>query len=130
MSGVKREEPSNDRHLLPSELASERGKEYHNYEENNATGSWLTSPESAASTSTTLSKQREHNANVSASILQPEYRARENEGDTLVYACPTPSLDAIGNQHEMWDELRTIETTGSDTFDLLSYLWEVSRLPN
>ncbi|EZA50644.1 transcription factor VBP [Ooceraea biroi] len=122
MDNVKTIEESGDNHLLlsPSELANEQnGKGYNTYnEENNATSSWLMSPESTASTSTSSSKQH-NNADVGASI-QSEYRARKSSD----YACPTPSLDAIVNQQEMWDELRTIETTGSDSFDLLSYLWE------
>jgi len=114
---------ADNRHSLLSPLkqANEHGKEYNNHEENNAIGSWLMSPESTASASTSSSKQ--HDANVSTSV-QFEYRVRES-GD-LEYACP--SLEIIANERETWDELRTIETTGSDTFDLLSYLWDVSRL--
>ncbi|EFN68215.1 hypothetical protein EAG_13126 [Camponotus floridanus] len=114
MNTVKTIEESGDnRHLLlsPSELVND-GLGYNN-EKKNATSSWLMSPESVASTSTASSKQR--NADVDA-MLQPEYRA----GGDL--ACPTSPLDTIADQREMWDELRTIETTGSDTFDLLSYL--------
>ena len=40
-------------------------------------------------------------------------------------ACPS-SFDSTENQRETWDVLRTVETTGSDTFDLLSYLCDVS----
>lgn len=115
MNTVKTIEESGDnRHLLlsPSELVNDYGLGYNN-EKKNATSSWLMSPESIASTSTASSKQR--NADVDA-MLQPEYRA----GGDL--ACPTSPLDTIADQREMWDELRTIETTGSDTFDLLSYL--------
>jgi len=123
MDNVKTiEKPADNRHplLSPLKQTNEHGKEYNNHEENNATGSWLTSPESTASASTSSSKQQ--NADVSTSV-QFEYRARES-GD-LEYACP--SLEMMANERETWDELRTIETTGSDTFDLLSYLWDVSR---
>lgn len=36
-------------------------------------------------------------------------------------ACPA-SIDSTENPREAWDVLRTVETIGSDTFDLLSYL--------
>lgn len=119
MNTVKTIEESGDnRHLLlsPSELVNDCGLGCNN-EEKNATSSWLMSPESIASTSTASSKQR--NADADA-MLQPEYRA----GGDL--ACPTSPFDTIADQRETWDELRTIETTGSDTFDLLSYLCDVS----
>ncbi|CAL1685392.1 unnamed protein product [Lasius platythorax] len=108
------EESSDNRHLLlsPSELVNDCGLGYNN-EEKNGTSSWLMSPESIASTSTASSKQ--HNADADA-LFQPEHRA---SGDL---ARPTSPFDTTTNQRETWDELRTIETTGSDTFDLLSYL--------
>lgn len=122
MNSVKTiEESSDNRHLLlsPSELVNDYGLGCNN-EEKNATSSWLMSPESVASTSTASSKQR--NADADA-MLQPECRS---SGDL---ASPTSPFDAIADQRETWDELRTIETTGSDTFDLLSYLCDVSSLP-
>lgn len=105
-------ESSDNRHLLlsPSELANEHGN---NNEKNNASSSWLMSSESIASKSISSSKTQ-HNADTSAPF--------QSESHDL--ACPT-SFNTAANQREMWDELRTIETTGSDTFDLLSYLWEV-----
>lgn len=108
-------ESSDNRHLLlsPSELANEHELEYNN-EKNNASSSWLMSPESITSKSTSSSKQ--HNADISTPF----------QSESHDYACPT-SFNTAANQREMWDELRTIETTGSDTFDLLSYLWEVYR---
>jgi len=105
-------ESSDNRHLLlsPSELVNEYGLE-HNNEKNNASSSWLTS-ESTASKNTSSSKQ--HDAD--SAPLQFENHDLD---------CPTSFHTLTTNQREMWDELRTIETTGSDTFDLLSYLWEV-----
>lgn len=110
-------ESSDNRHLLlsPSELANEHGLGYNN-EKNNTSSSWLMSPESIASKSTSSSKQ--HNADISTPC--------QSESHDLDSACPT-SFNTAANQREMWDELRTIETTGSETFDLLSYLWEVRR---
>jgi len=108
-------ESSDNPHLLlsPSELDIKYELGYNN-EENNASSSWLMSPESIASKSSSSSKQ--HDTNLSAPF--------QSKSHDLDYACPT-SLDTVANQRETWDELRTIETTGSDTFDLLSYLWEV-----
>ncbi|KAL6265614.1 hypothetical protein P5V15_002408 [Pogonomyrmex californicus] len=116
MDTVKTIKESNDNsHLLlsPSELVNECGLGYNN-EENNASSSCLMSPESTASKSTSSSKQ--HSLDISEPL--------QSESRDLDYACPLTSLDAAANQRETWDELRTIETTGSDTFDLLSYLWE------
>lgn len=103
-------ESSDNRHLLlsPSELVN--GLEYNN-EKNNASSSWFMTSESTASKNTSSSKQ--HDAD--SAPLQSENHDLD---------CPT-SFHTLTNQREMWDELRTIETTGSDTFDLLSYLWEV-----
>lgn len=116
------EKPSDNRHLLlsPSDMANEYTIGYSN-EENNATSSWLMSPESTASTIASTSSSKQQNADAGAPF-QVEYRA----GD-IDYT----SLDSTVNKREMtdeinWDELRTIETTGSETFDLLSYLWDVS----
>ncbi|XP_025992650.1 uncharacterized protein LOC105197254 [Solenopsis invicta] len=107
-------ESSDNRHLLlsPSELANEYKLGYNN-DKKNTSSSWLMSLESTASKSTSSSKQ--HDADVSVSLVS-------NDHD-FDYASPT-SIDNAINQRETWDELRTIETTGSDTFDLLSYLWE------
>lgn len=106
-------ESSDNYHLLlsPSELVNEYGLGYNN-EQNKASSSWLMSPESTTSKSTSSSKQ--HNADVSA--FQSKVQNLDN-------ACVT--FDTAANQRETWDELCTIETTGSNTFDLLSYLWEV-----
>lgn len=102
-------ESSDNHHLLPpSELVNKYGKEYVN-EDNYASSSWLMSSESTASTSTSSSKQ--HNTTDVSAPFQSEYRVSND------YACST---------NETWDELPTIEAIGSDTFDLLSYLCEVS----
>lgn len=107
------EKPSDNRHLLlsPSELIKKYEK---GNEENYASSSWLMSPESTASTSTSSSKQ--HNADVNAPS-QPDCRTTND----LEYTCPT-SFESTVSQRDTWDDLRTIETIGSDTFDLLSYL--------
>ncbi|KAL0125781.1 hypothetical protein PUN28_004680 [Cardiocondyla obscurior] len=106
-------EPNDNCHLVvsPSELVNEYKLEYKN-EENNASSLWLMSPESTASVSTSSSKQ--HNA---------DDAPFQTSNCDLEHAHPT-SVNASAIQREMWDELRTFETTGSDTFDLLSYLWE------
>lgn len=111
-------ESSDNRHLLlsPSGLTNKYEKGYGN-EENYASSSWLMSPESTASTSTSSSKQ--HNTTDVSASIQPEYRASND------YACPA-SFDSTASQQETWDELPTIEAIGSDTFDLLSYLCDVS----
>ncbi|EFN80338.1 hypothetical protein EAI_07058 [Harpegnathos saltator] len=106
------EESSDNRHLPLSPLNNKCEKGYGN-EENYASSSWLMSPESTASTSTSSSKQ--HNTTDVSAPFQPEYR-RSND-----YACLT-SFNSTASQHEKWDELPTIEAIGSDTFDLLSYL--------
>ncbi|XP_032677837.1 uncharacterized protein LOC116847201, partial [Odontomachus brunneus] len=105
---------SSDNHLLlsPTELVNKYEKGYGN-EENCMSSSWLMSPESTASTSTSSSKQ--YNTTDVSAPFQHEYRVSND------YACPT-SFDSTASQHETWDELPTIETIGSDTFDLLSYL--------
>ncbi|XP_028049430.1 inner centromere protein A [Monomorium pharaonis] len=115
MDTVKTTKESSDScHLLlsPSELVNERGLGY-NKDENNASSSWLMSPESTASKSTSSSKQ--HDADTSASLQSKDH--------DLDYASPIP-FDNGASQRDTWDELHTIETTGSNTFDLLSYLWE------
>ncbi|XP_076623783.1 uncharacterized protein LOC143343132 isoform X1 [Colletes latitarsis] len=43
------------------------------------------------------------------------------EDINLNNACPT-SFGSAENQRETWDVLQTVETTGSESFDLLSYL--------
>lgn len=64
---------------------------------------------------------KQSNADVSAPF-QSRYRMEDVD---LNDARPI-SFDATESQREMWDMLRTVETTGSDTFDLLSYLCDVS----
>jgi len=115
MNIIKTTDKSSDNHrllLTPTEMVKEYAIEC-TKEENNVSSSWLMSPESTASTSTS---SKQHNADVNAPI---QVACRESG------VSPT-SLGTTASQREMWDELRTIETTGSDTFDLLSYLWEVS----
>lgn len=111
------EKPSGNDHLLlsPSTLAHKYEKGYGN-EENYLSSSWLMSPESTASTSTSSSKQRNADAHGGATLQN----AARNDLD---YVRPT-SFDSTAIQRETWDELHTI---GSDTFDLLSYLCDVSR---
>lgn len=108
----------NNRHLLlsPSNMVNEYTIGYSN-EENNATNSWIMSPESTASTTaSTSSTSKKQNADVGA----PLEIAKD-----IDY---TSTFDSTANKRETdetnWDELRTIETTGSETFDLLSYLWD------
>lgn len=109
-------ESSDNHHLLlsPSELVNKHEKGYGN-EENCVSSTWLMSPESTASTSTSSSKQ--YNTTDVSAPSQHEYRVSND--------CPT-SFDSTASQHETWNELPTIETIGSDTFDLLSYLCDVS----
>lgn len=105
---------SDNRHSLlsPLEFVNEYGLKYKNEENSAASNTWLTSLESAATKSTT-SSSKQHDADVGT----PQSKDRD-------FAGPTSLGTAATNQRETWDELRTIETTGSDAFDLLSYLWE------
>lgn len=122
MNTVKTTDKSSDNHRLllsPSAMAKECAIGHIN--EENVPSSWLLSPESTASTSTS-SSNKQHNG---GALIQ--FESRKSISD-LDHTSPT-SFDTIASQREMWDELRTIETTGSDTFDLLSYLWEVSSSP-
>lgn len=121
MDTVKAIEELSDknRHVLlsPSDMVNEYTIGYSN-EENNATSSWLMSPESTASTTaSTSSTGKKQNADVGAPL---------QVANDIDYT----SFDSTANKRETdeinWDELRTIETTGSETFDLLSYLWDVS----
>lgn len=121
MDTVKTTKESSDNHLQlsPSGLISKYEKGYGN-EENYASSSWLMSPESTASTSTSSSKQ--HNVEP---LNAPHQNLECRTNNDLDYTSPT-SFDSTASQRETWDELHTIETIGSDTFDLLSYLCDVS----
>lgn len=79
---------------------------------------WLKLPKGATASSTTTSTWNKQNTTtVGTSSFQPRYQVEEIDLDD---ARPT-SIDPE-KQRETWDMLRTVETTGSDTFDLLSYL--------
>ncbi|CAD1473042.1 unnamed protein product, partial [Heterotrigona itama] len=82
--------------------------------ESNTSNLWLKISEGST---TTVNTSKQNNTDVSTPF-QPRYQI---EKIYLSDACPT-SYDSTENQRETWDVLRTVETTGSDTFDLLSYL--------
>lgn len=81
--------------------------------ESNTSNLWL----KISKGSTNVNTSKQNNTDVSAPF-QSRYHIEEID---LNDACPT-SFDSTENQRETWDVLRTVETTGSDTFDLLSYL--------
>lgn len=85
--------------------------------ESNTSNLWL----KISKGSTNVNTSKQNNTDVSAPF-QSRYHIEEID---LNDACPT-SFDSTENQRETWDVLRTVETTGSDTFDLLSYLCDVS----
>lgn len=117
------EKSTDDYHMLlsPPDMMKEYTKEYHN-EENNISSSWLMSPESTASTSNNNNNSPNKRCNADT-ISVPLPSECHNKLD---YVPTTISLNSTVNQRETWDELRTIETAGLDTFDLLSYVCDVS----
>ncbi|XP_076644699.1 uncharacterized protein LOC143354468 isoform X1 [Halictus rubicundus] len=79
---------------------------------------WLKLPRGATASSTSTSPWNKQNTTtVSTPSFQPEHQAEDIDLDD---ACPT-SIDSE-KEPGTWDVLRTVETTGADTFDLLSYL--------
>ncbi|XP_076761366.1 uncharacterized protein LOC143429587 [Xylocopa sonorina] len=85
--------------------------------ESNTSSTWLKTTKGTTDTINTSSWSKQSNSDISTSF-QSKYQI---EYIDLNDACPT-SFDSTENQRETWDVLRTVETTGSDTFDLLSYL--------
>lgn len=101
----------------PSEITSVKYEKKDSTAEVNTSNSWLRlSKESTAAPNTSSwSKQNDTEASTT-------FQSRYHVGDVdLNDACPT-LFDSADNQPQTWDVLRTVETTGSDTFDLLSYL--------
>lgn len=82
--------------------------------ESNTSNLWL---KISKGSTTTVNTSKQNDTDVSTPF-QSRYQIEEID---LNDACPT-SFDSTENQRETWDMLRTVETTGSDTFDLLSYL--------
>ncbi|KOC68488.1 hypothetical protein WH47_10728, partial [Habropoda laboriosa] len=78
---------------------------------------WLKLSKGSAATINRSSWSKQNNTDVST----PSQSRYPIEDIDLNNAGPT-SFDSIENQRETWDVLKTVETTGSDTFDLLSYL--------
>ncbi|XP_076681957.1 uncharacterized protein LOC143376039 [Andrena cerasifolii] len=99
-----------------SETTSKRQKES-STSQSNSSNSWLKLPKgaTAALNATSLSKQN------SADVNTPSQSRHQVGGIDLDDACPS-SFDSAESQRETWDMLCTMETNGSDTFDLLSYL--------
>lgn len=103
-----------------SEATSKCQKE-NSTSQSNTSNSWLKLPKGAivALNSASLSKQN------SAEVNTPSQSRHQVRGIDLEDACPS-SFDSAESQRETWDMLCTMETNGSDTFDLLSYLCDVS----
>ncbi|KZC07965.1 hypothetical protein WN55_09028 [Dufourea novaeangliae] len=74
----------------------------------------LSDGETSSTSTSTWNKQNTTDVGIP---LQSRYKIESIDLDD----CLT-SFDSTNNQRETWDVLRTVETTGSDTFDLLSYL--------
>lgn len=113
------EQSSDHSHSLQSTLnvTSKQDKE-NSYTASSTSNLWAKVSKGATVTENTSSNRTmETNTNISAPF-QPRYQIGEID---LNDACPT-SFDSTENQRETWDMIRTVETTGSDTFDLLSYL--------
>ena len=101
----------------PSDITSVKYEKEDSTAISNPSNVWLKLSKGSTATLNTSSLNKQNNTEVSTPI-QPRYHI----GDVDVNdACPT-SFDSTDNQRETWDPLRTVETTGSDSFDLLSYL--------
>ncbi|OAD57347.1 hypothetical protein WN48_02238, partial [Eufriesea mexicana] len=85
--------------------------------ESNTSNLWLKLSKGSTATVNTSSWNKQSITDVSTPF-QSRYQIEDID---LKDACPT-SFDSTENQREAWDVLRTVETTGSDTFDLLSYV--------
>lgn len=109
------EHSSDNSHSLQSTLnvTSKQDKE-NSYTVSGTSNLWLKIPKEQNTSSNRIT---ETNTNTSAPF-QSRYQIGEID---LNDACPT-FFDPTENQRETWDMIRTVETTGSDTFDLLSYL--------
>ncbi|KAK1130905.1 hypothetical protein K0M31_017209 [Melipona bicolor] len=83
--------------------------------ESNTSNLWL---KISKGSTTTVNASKQNDTDISTPF---QSRNQIEEEIDLNDACPT-SFDSTENQRETWDMLRTVETTGSDTFDLLSYL--------
>lgn len=120
MNSVGTNENRDNYHSLRtiSEPSSKHDKE-DSTAESNTSNVWLKLPKGSAATTSTALWKKQSDTDVST----PSY-SRYQIGDVdMDDACPT-SFHAVDSQRETWDVLRTVETTGSDTFDLLSYLCE------
>ncbi|XP_076170616.1 uncharacterized protein LOC143148273 isoform X1 [Ptiloglossa arizonensis] len=117
------EHTNNNCHSLQSTSKEETSKyeERDSTAESNTSNMWLklskgTTPTITPTLSTTSWNKQN---NTDASI---PFQSRCQVGDIdLDNACPT-SFDLTDNQRESWDVLHTVETIGSESFDLLSYL--------
>ncbi|XP_078033142.1 uncharacterized protein LOC144467975 [Augochlora pura] len=109
---------SNSHSLQSTQKATSKSAKEDSTAETAATG-WLKLSMGTASTTSTSPWSKQNNTTtVSTPSFQPRYQVEEIDLDD---ACPT-SIDSAENQRDTWDVLRTVETTGSDTFDLLTYL--------
>lgn len=93
--------------------------------ESTTSNTWLKLSKVTTSNTSTSSWNKQITTTASTSN-QPRHQVG---GINLNDACPT-SFDSTETQREPWDVLRTVETNGSDSFDLLSYLCDVSRFIN
>ncbi|XP_076226534.1 uncharacterized protein LOC116429504 [Nomia melanderi] len=85
--------------------------------ESTTSNTWLRLSKVTTSSASTSSWSKQITTTASTSN-QPRYQIGDIDLDD---ACPT-SFDSTETQREPWDVLRTVETNGSDSFDLLSYL--------
>lgn len=99
-----------------AEPSSRYGKK-ENATETGASSLWL-SKETATAATTASPWNKQTDTEAASTPFQSKHHIGDVELDD---ACPT-SFDSVQSQRETWDVLRVVETTGSDTFDLLSYL--------
>ncbi|XP_026666613.1 uncharacterized protein LOC108632835 [Ceratina calcarata] len=108
----------NSHNLQPTLNVTSKQDKENSYTVSSTSNLWLKISKGTTVTENTSSNRTmETNTNISAPF-QSRYQIGEID---LNDTCPI-NFDPTENQRETWDMLRTVETTGSDTFDLLSYL--------
>lgn len=119
MSTAKTTENSNNscQSLQSTSNVTSKYEKKNSSTESNTSNLWLKLSKGSTTTVNTSSWSKQNDTDVSTSF-QSRYQIEDID---LNDACPS-SFDSTENQRETWDVLRTVETTGSDTFDLLSYL--------
>ncbi|CAK9823724.1 hypothetical protein ANTRET_LOCUS2010 [Anthophora retusa] len=121
MNSAETDEHSNNNNCRSlqstSDVTSKHEKE-NSAAESNTSNLWLKLPKGSTPTINTSSSWSKQNNTDISTPFQSRYQIEDIE---LNDAAPT-SFDSTENPRETWDVLKTVETTGSDTFDLLSYL--------